>query len=134
MLTEYSIVGLIFLALLAVTLVILVAAHTIGPKRGGFRKGQPYESGVPVIHGVERRFNIRFYIVAMLFLLFDVEIVFLWPWALAFHRACVTGEPIAVEGGLSVDKAFLGAGMGIFLAILVLGLIYEWKKGAFRWD
>ena len=68
-----------------VTLVgMLILAHTLGPKRRGPVKDSPYESGMPVVGDTRRRFNIRFYVVAMLFLLFDVEVVFLWPWATLF--------------------------------------------------
>ena len=70
----------------------------------------------------------------MLFLLFDVEVVFLWPWARAFYHAAVNGATIQLENGASAGKGFLLVGMGIFFALLVFGLIYEWKKGAFEWD
>ncbi len=63
----------------------------------------------------------------------DVEIVFMWPWATAFYRTATTGQQIAVEGGM-VGKDFLLGGMGIFFALLVFGLFYEWKRGAFEWD
>jgi len=130
---SYQVIGVVVLGVLAVTIVALILAHVIGPSRHGAQKDSPYESGVPVVHDIHRRFNIRFYIIAMLFLLFDVELLFIWPWALAFYRSCV-GGPVAVPGGDPVGQGFLLVGMGIFFAILVLGLVYEWKKGAFQWD
>jgi NADH-quinone oxidoreductase subunit A len=89
---------------------------------------------MPVIGDTHRRFNIRFYIVAMLFLLFDVEIVFLWPWGLAFSESAVNGATVTLDDGTMVGKGFLLAGMAVFFALLVFGLFYEWKRGAFEWD
>ena len=82
----------------------------------------------------QRRFNVRFFIVALLFLLFDVEIIFLWPWARVYYLAASTGAAIPVEDGAGVGKGFLLIGMAIFFALLVFGLLYEWKRGAFEWD
>lgn len=118
---------------IAVAGIILILAHTIGPKRHGPVKDSAYESGMPILADTHRRFNVRFYIVAMLFLLFDVEVVFLWPWALVFHDSAVAGTTIPMEGGLLAGKEFVLGGMAFFLALLVFGLIYEWKKGAFEW-
>ncbi len=116
------------------TAVMLVLAHTIGPKRHGAVKDSPYESGMPVIGGTQQRFNIRFYIVAMLFLLFDVEVVLFWPWVLAFHGAAADGETFPLAGGATAGKDFLRVGMGVFFLLLLFGLIYEWKRGAFEWE
>ena len=112
----------------------LIAAHVVGPKRRGPVKDSPYESGVPLVMDTQRRFNVRFYIVAVLFLLFDVEIIFMWPWAQVFHYAASNGQTIPVEGSIIVGKGFILLGMAIFFALLVLGLLYEWKRGAFKWD
>lgn len=112
----------------------LIAAHVVGPKRHGPVKDSPYESGVPLVMDTQRRFNVRFYIVAVLFLLFDVEVVFLWPWAQIFHQSATEGAVIPLEAGGAAGKGFLLIGMGIFFGLLVFGLLYEWKKGAFRWD
>ena len=121
--------------MLIVCVVQLIVAHAIHPKKihHGPIKDSAYESGMPIIVDTQRRFNVKFYIVAMLFLLFDVEIVFMWPWATAFYRSATTGQQIAVGGGM-VGKGFLLAGMGMFFALLVFGLFYEWKRGAFEWD
>jgi NADH-quinone oxidoreductase subunit A len=119
---------------MSATAVMLVLAHAIGPKRHGAVKDSPYESGMPIVVGTERRFHIRFYTVAMLFLLFDVEVVFLWPWALAFYESAVNGATIPMESGFSAGKGFLLAGMGFFFLLLVFGLVYEWLKGALEWN
>lgn len=127
--------SILFVIALAVgmAIAILILTHLIGPKRKGPRKDDTYESGMPPIGDARRRINVRFYIVALLFLLFDVEVVILWPWALAYYEAATTGATIEVPGAL-VGKGFLLGGAGLFLTLLLVGYIYEWKKGVFRWD
>lgn len=117
-----------------VTGAMLVAAHLIGPRRHGPVKDSPYESGVPPVADARRRFNVRFYIVAVLFLLLDVEVVFLWPWAQVFNQAATKGLTIPLPGGGEAGAGFLLVGMGMFFILLVFGLLYEWKRGALRWD
>ena len=133
-LQPYAAIGVTMLLVLGLTGIMLILAHTVGPKRRGPVKDSAYESGVPLVVDTERRFNVRFYIVAVLFLLFDVEVVFMWPWAQVFHRAATTGTAIQLKDGGQAGSDFLLIGMGIFFALLVFGLLYEWKKGAFRWD
>ena len=130
----YAAIGVTVLIVMVVITAMLILAHVIGPKRRGPVKDSPYESGMPIVVDTQRRFNVRFYMVAVLFLLFDVEVIFLWPWAKLFHHAATTGDTIPLESGDMVGKGFLLLGMGLFFALLVFGLIYEWKKGAFRWD
>ncbi len=128
---------IVVVALIALTMAagMLTLAHVLGPKaRHGSVKDAPYESGMPPIGSTHRRLNVRFYIVAVLFLLFDVEVIFLWPWAKVFHAAAANGVTIPLENGGVADKGFLLIGMGIFFSLLVFGLLYEWKKGAFRWE
>lgn len=130
----YAAIGVTILLVVITAAGMLIAAHAIGPKRSGPVKDSAYESGMPAINDTRRRFNIRFYIVAMLFMLFDVEVVFLWPWALLFHKAATTGATVQLDTGEVCGKGFLLAGMAIFFALLLFGLLYEWKKGAFEWD
>lgn len=130
----YAAIGVLILLVMGAAASMLILAHAIGPKRKGPVKDSAYESGMPLIADTRRRFNIRFYIVAMLFLLFDVEVVFLWPWAVVFHSAATDGATIPLGDGLLAGKGFILAGMAFFLILLVFGLIYEWKKGAFEWD
>ena len=130
----YSAIGVTILIATGIALAMLILAHVLGPKRHGPVKDSPYESGMPVIADTHRRFNVRFYVVAMLFLLFDVEVVFLWPWVLSLYGAAVRGQTIPLEKGGEAGKGFLLVGMAIFFSLLVFGLFYEWKKGALEWD
>lgn len=130
----YAAIGVTILFVLVVVVAMLILAHVIGPKRHGPVKDTPYESGMPIVVDTQRRFNIRFYIVAVLFLLFDVEVIFMWPWARVFYHAATTDRTIPLEAGGAAGKGFLLLGMGLFFMLLVFGLLYEWKKGAFRWD
>jgi NADH-quinone oxidoreductase subunit A len=101
----------------------LVISLLIGPSRTGPGKEQTYESGMVPVGDTHRRFNVRFYIVAMIFLVFDVEIVFMYPWATIFASKANT----AIGGLLLLE-------MVVFVAILVLAYVYAWGKGVFRWD
>ena len=131
---SYAAIGITILMVLVVIVAMLILAHVVGPSRHGPVKDSPYESGMPVSTDARRRFHIRFYIVAVLFMLFDVEVIFMWPWATVFHHAATTGATIPLETGGVAGKGFLLAGMGVFFALLLFGLLYEWKKGAFQWD
>lgn len=130
----FAAIGVTILVVMVITGGMLVAAHAIGPRRHGPVKDSPYESGMPTIMDTQRRFNVRFYVVAVLFLLFDVEVVFLWPWAQVFHKAATTSTSYTLESGAVAGSGFLLVGMGIFFALLLFGLLYEWKRGAFEWD
>jgi len=130
-LAPYGAILILLIVATAIAAAILVLTHLIGTYRQGAVKHAPYESGVPLVGDARRRFNIRFYIVAMLFLLFDVEVVFLWPWAVVFYDAAVNGTPI---GELGAGRGFLLGSIAVFGLMLVVGYLYEWRKGAFRWD
>jgi len=101
---------------------ILILAQVVGPKRRTEVKEMPYESGMDPVHSARQRFNISFYLLAIEFLVFDVELLFLYPWAVAAH-----------------DKGAFGAGHGVFfavmafLAVLLIGFAYTWRKGVFQW-
>jgi len=131
---SYAAIGVVILMATTIAAAMLVVAHVFGPKRHGPVKDSPYECGVPPVMDTHRRFNIRFYIVAMLFMLFDVEVIFMWPWATAFYQTAVEGATFPLDDGTPVGKGFLLAGMALFFALLVFGLVYEWKRGAFQWD
>jgi len=102
----------------------VVLSRLVGPKRDGDIKGMTYESGVNPIGDARQRFNVRFYIVAMTFLVFDVEIVFLYPWANVFGS-------LSDESGLRL--LFLGR-MLFFVLTTVIAFVYAWRKGVFRYD
>jgi NADH-quinone oxidoreductase subunit A len=107
---------------------ILVITHTL-PKahRHGDTKEGTYEAGMPVIGDARRRFNVKFYLVAVMFLIFDVELVFMYPWAVAFLDA--------KQGGLeAVSAPMLFWVMIVFFGILTLGFLYEWGKGVLTYD
>ena len=110
---------LVLFALAAVVVLgLLVVAQTLGPKSSNPAKAQPFESGNPPRGDARVRFSVRFYLVAMLFLIFDLEVVFLYPWAIYFRQLGIFG---LVQ-------------MAIFLGILTIGYVYVWKKGALEWD
>ena len=132
--SAYAIIGILMLLLIVGVVAILILTHLVGRKRRGPVKDSTYESGMPVIGDARKRFNVRFYVVAMLFLLFDVEVVFLWPWAPVFHEAATTGQSIPGSTGDPINAGFMLAAMGVFAGFLVIGFIYEWRRGMFQWD
>lgn len=103
----------------------IVTSLIIGPSRTGPGKSQPYESGMNPIGDTRRRFNVRFYIVAMIYLVFDVGVVFLFPWTSMF-ATYVQHNPD--HGGVLLMQ------MIVFIAILLVAYTYAWRKGVFKWD
>jgi NADH-quinone oxidoreductase subunit A len=109
----------------------LVLGRLMGPRRVTQVKGMPYESGMDPIHDASRRFDIRFHLVAIAFLVFDVELLFLYPWAVALKHQ--EGVAAAVDAGLVESRGLVFGGVLVFIAMLTLGLVYDWRKGLFRW-
>lgn len=105
------------------SLLFVVLSRALGPSNETPGKLTTYECGVPTRGTTHLRFFVRFYVVALLFLLFDLETVFLVPWAVSFRGFVEMGQ-----GG----EQFVA--MIVFFALLVAGLVYEWRKGAFRWE
>ncbi|HWO43647.1 MAG TPA: NADH-quinone oxidoreductase subunit A [Candidatus Eisenbacteria bacterium] len=101
-----------------VVLSLLLIAQRLGPKAPNPVKAEPFESGNPPRGDARVRFSVSFYLVAMLFLIFDLEVVFLYPWAIYFRQLGLFG---LVE-------------MAIFVGILVVGFVYVWRKGALEWQ
>lgn len=137
--SDYTPVVVLILLLSAAAGVVLLLTHLIGPKRRGEIKQSTYESGVDPKGDARRRFNVRFYLVAVLFVVFDVEIIFLWPWATLYPRltAPATPEQAAWAAQLAADgytPTFFVVGIGIFFLLLLIGFLYEWRKGIFEWD
>ena len=91
----------------------------------------PYESGMDPIHDTRRRFDVRFHLVAIAFLVFDVELLFLYPWAVASRNPA--GIDAAAAGGLVSGRGLVFAEVLTFIVLLGLGYIYAWRKGVFRW-
>lgn len=102
---------------------ILITAQVLGPRRKTDVKLMPYESGMDPVHSARQRFPISFYLLAIEFLVFDVELLVLYPWAVAAHDAGAFGE------GHGVFYAVCG-----FLGVLVVGFVYTWRKGVFKFN
>jgi NADH-quinone oxidoreductase subunit A len=118
MLGSYLPILVMFLIASFIAVFVIVVSSILGPKRSTARKLAPYESGMEPIGPAIRRVPVKFYVVAMLFIVFDIEVVFFYPFALVFRQ-------LGVPGLLA---------MGVFFLVLVVGFIYEWKKGALRWE
>lgn len=124
-------VFLFILAALATAGGMLTVGVLLGPKRRGAVKQMPYESGMDPVHDTRRRFDVRFHLVAIAFLIFDVELMFLYPWAVASRNP--QGVDAAVADGLIPGRGIVFAGVMFFLLLVVAGLVYEWRKGVLRW-
>jgi NADH-quinone oxidoreductase subunit A len=122
-LRPYSIFLILFAFVVANAGLLLVLSHFAGPRRPTAIKGSPYESGMPPLGDARERFSVKFYMVAMLFIVFDIETVFLIPWAAIFKG-----------GAATVSTGFLLVEMIVFLVILAIGYVYVWKRGALQWD
>ncbi|PHY02172.1 MAG: NADH-quinone oxidoreductase subunit J [Planctomycetaceae bacterium] len=123
---------LLFVAIAAAVSVGLVTvSRLIGPRRSGAVKAMPYESGMDPLHDTRRRFDVRFHLVAITFLVFDVELLFLYPWAVASRSPA--GVDAAVAGGIVASRGLVFAGAMVFLSLVVVGFAYDWRKGVFRW-
>jgi NADH-quinone oxidoreductase subunit A len=122
-----------FVALNAV--VIVVASSLITRARPTPVKQEAYESGIPPLGDARERFSVKFYMVAMLFIIFDIETVFMIPWGVAFHRLSCRAPLALTDMCPAGQVSFFGFGeMLVFMIILAVGFIYVWKKGAFQWD
>jgi NADH-quinone oxidoreductase subunit A len=110
---------LVFIVIGAVVgIMFRVLGFILGPRRPDSAKDSPYECGFEAFEDSRMKFDVRFYLVAILFIIFDLEIAFLFPWAVVLDELGLVGL----------------AAMTVFLAILVIGFIYEWKKGALEWE
>jgi NADH-quinone oxidoreductase subunit A len=123
-LSGYLPIGILLLMAILFGAVNLVATHLLGPRARGETKDIVYESGMNPFGTARKRFNVRFYILAMTFLVFDVEIIFLYPWAVTFAKL----TPRSPEATL-----FLGRIM-FFIGTSIVAYLYAWRKGVFRWD
>ena len=120
----------------ALAIGLLVAGSALGPRRKTAVKQMPYESGMDPIHDTHRRFDVRFHLVAIAFLLFDVELLFLYPWAVASR------DPAGIDAAVSQAQAagvtdytrlLVFGEVMLFIGLLALGLVYAWKRGVFQW-
>ncbi|PSQ83641.1 MAG: NADH-quinone oxidoreductase subunit A [Bacteroidetes bacterium QH_2_63_10] len=108
---------------LGLALTLLAAAAYIGPDRPSGTKTLPYESGMDPVGSAHERYSVKFYLVAMIFIVFDVEVVFMWPWAASFHNFMSSG---AALGSIVV--------VSLFTIILLVGLLYDIKKGGLEFE
>ncbi len=123
---------LILLAFVAFNAALLIGlSHLLAPHKPTPLKDAPYESGMPPLGSAHERFSVKFYLVAMLFIVFDLETVFLIPWGTIYFGAGGGGAG-AGAGGLTTG--FLLVEMLIFMFILAVGYVYVWKRGALQWD
>ena len=118
MLGEYLPTLLFLVVATGIGVALIVIGNVLGPKRPSAEKLSPYECGFEAFEDTRMRFDVRYYLVAILFIVFDLEIAFIFPWALVVRELGVFG---LVE-------------MGVFLSLLVIGFVYVWKKGALEWE
>ena len=133
---------------------LLVMGNLFNPRRPGPVKRMPYESGMDPFHDTRRRFDVRFHLLAIAFLVFDVELLFLYPWAVTAWPAKLADSPPAQAAAdqtpamqrtvdaletsdagnqLLENRRSVFAGVMVIIALLALGFIYDWRKGIFRW-
>ncbi len=118
MLAEYLPTLLFLIVATGIGVALIVIGNLLGPKRPSAEKSSAYECGFPAFDDARMQFDVRYYLVAILFIVFDLEIAFVFPWAVVFRELGVFG---LVE-------------MGVFLGLLVIGFVYVWKKGALEWE
>ncbi len=123
-LSAYIPIGILVLMAIAFAIANVVLSLVIGPRRDGAVKSMTYESGMIPVGTARKRFNVRFYLIAMTFLVFDVEVIFLYPWAVTYAN---------LDPGSGDAPIFLGRVL-FFMATTVIAYIYGYRKGVFRFD
>lgn len=118
MLLDYLPIAVLVAVSTILAVVVVVLGGLLGPRRKSTRKSEPYESGMRPIGPGTRKMPVRFYLVAVLFILFDIEVIFFLPWAVVFRQLGIFG---LIE-------------MFVFILILLVGYVYAWKTGALEWD
>lgn len=130
---EYAILPIFLCAACATAIACLLlgVSALVGPSRDTRVKEMPYESGMDPIHDARRLFDVRFYLVAIAFLVFDVELLFLYPWAVASRNS--QGIDAAVEAGWVTSRGIVFGEVLVFIALLAAGFVYAWRRGVFQW-
>ncbi len=118
MLLQWIAIAMLIVVATLIAAIAIGLGELLGPKRVTKVKSEPYESGIVPIGPGTRRMPVRFYLVAVLFILFDIEVIFFLPWAVVFRQLGLFGL----------------AEMGVFIVILLIGYVYAWKKGALKWE
>jgi NADH-quinone oxidoreductase subunit A len=120
---EYLSIAVLIVLATGLAALVVILGHSFGPKRPTETKSMPYESGMNPYGPGTRRQTVRFYLVAVLFILFDIEVIFFLPWAVVLKQF--------VANSLGIFALFE---MFVFIAILLVGYVYAWKKGALEWE
>ena len=118
MLAEYLPTLLFLFVATGIGIALLIIGNLLGPKRPSLEKLSPYECGFSAFEDARMQFDVRYYLIAIQFIIFDLEIAFVFPWAVNFRNLGIVGL----------------TEMGIFIGLLVLGFVYVWKKGALEWE
>jgi NADH-quinone oxidoreductase subunit A len=118
MMLEYIAIAVMIAVATLIAAIAIGLGELLGPKKRSNVKDEPYESGIAPIGPGTRRMPVRFYLIAVLFILFDIEVIFFLPWAVVFRQLGLFGL----------------AEMSVFIVILLVGYIYAWKKGALEWE
>lgn len=129
-----QVVGILILVVCATAMAVgmFVVGQVVGPRRRTAVKQMPYESGMNPIHDTRRRFDFRFHAVAIAFLIFDVEVLFLYPWAVANKDPAGLARAAETTAGGVHPGLVLGEVL-IFVALLAAGYVYAWRRGVFQW-
>ena len=122
MIVEYIPILIVLAVALIFGAVLVWSSTLIGPQRPNREKSSTYESGMKPVGTTRQRISIKYYLVAMFFIIFDLEVIFIYPWAVQFRK-------LFGEYGISIFVSML-----IFLIVLELGYLYAYKKGGFKWD
>jgi NADH-quinone oxidoreductase subunit A len=126
---EYIPILLVFIFVAGFAVTNIVLSHLVGKRKNTRAKLMPYECGMDPVGSAHQRFSVKFYLIAMLFILFDIEAVFLLPWAVVFKT--MSG---ALKSHGQSGRSFVFFEMMIFIAVLLVGYVYVWKKGLFEWN
>ena len=130
-LSTYYPIFLYLLVIILFALSVLVVTHLVGPKRRTAIKQMPYESGMDPIGDARQRFDVKFYLIAILFLVFDVELLFLYPWAAMYPWSGAADEPLSFLPSELHTLVFWE--VLVFLLTVVVAYVYAWRRGVFRW-
>jgi NADH-quinone oxidoreductase subunit A len=114
---------------------LLVVGSLVGPRRQSAVKQMPYESGMDPFHDAHRKFDVRFNLVAIAFLVFDVELLFLYPWAVASRDPAGIDAAVSAArtAGFGLSRGLIFGEVLLFIALLAAGLVYAWRRGVFQW-
>jgi len=120
---EYVAIAVMIALATLIALIAIGLGTLFGPRKDSEAKSMPYESGMDPYGEGTRRIPVRFYLIAVLFILFDIEVVFFLPWAIVLRDFTNAGKGLFILGE-----------MAVFIAILLIGYVYAWKKGALEWE